>query len=85
LTDGKMAGKGQPKGFVGNPTGKNQYASSKGKGLKKERIGMNVIPRLKQAIQAEVAYRKERGEQLTVSDWVEEAIREKLERGLEKK
>jgi hypothetical protein len=76
-----MAGKGQPKGFIGNPSGKNQYVSQKGEGQKKEHLGMNVVPTLKQAIQMEVAYRKQCGEKLTISDWLEEAIREKLERG----
>ncbi|QDZ41615.1 hypothetical protein FRE64_16720 (plasmid) [Euhalothece natronophila Z-M001] len=80
-----MAGKGQPKGFVGNPSGKNQYVLKKGAGQKTEHIGINIVPNLKQAIQAEVNTRKECGEKVTVTDWLEEAIREKLEKSLDRK
>jgi hypothetical protein len=78
-----MTGKGQPKGFIGNPTGKNQYASRKGEGQKKEHIGINVVPTLKQSIQDIVTARKEQGEHLTLTDWLEEAIQEKLAREIQ--
>lgn len=69
-----MAGKGKPKGFVGNPIGKNQYVNQAGFGERTARLSVRISPELDEAIRKDA---QAQGRSLT--DWIEEAFRQKLD------
>lgn len=68
-----MAGRGQPKGFVGNPVGKNQYVGKAGVGERTRRFSVRVTPDMDSAIRASVET-----EGISLTQWVEDAFARKL-------
>ncbi|MBE9020837.1 hypothetical protein IQ272_32870 [Chroococcidiopsidales cyanobacterium LEGE 13417] len=68
-----MAGKGQPKGFVGNPIGKNQYVDKAGMGERTKTLSVRVTLNMDKAIRDSI---KAKG--ITLTQWVEDAFERKL-------
>lgn len=68
-----MTGKGKPKGFVGNPVGKNQYVNKAGSGVRTRRFSVRVTPDMDEAIRASVE-----AEGISLTQWVEDAFERKL-------
>ncbi len=68
-----MAGKGQPRGFIGNPVGKNQYVEEAGSGERTKRFSVRVTPSMDLAIRASVE-----AEGTSLTQWVENAFERKL-------
>ena len=64
-----MAGKGQPQGFVGNPTGKNQYVNAAGQGERNAQITLRVPAELKTQIQMAASLQNQ-----SITAWLEKAI-----------
>lgn len=68
-----MAGKGQPKGFVGNPSGKNQYAPKAGIGERTKMLSVRLTLNMDKAIRDSI-----KAEGITLTQWVEDAFKRKL-------
>lgn len=68
-----MARKGQPSGFVGNPSGKNQYAEKRGEGKRKERLLIRVTPEFKEKVR-EAA----RQDNQSMTEWLEKVVNTEL-------
>lgn len=68
-----MAGKGQTKGFVGNPIGKNQYVDKAGTGERTKTLSVRVTLDMDKAIRDSI---KAKG--ITLTQWVEDAFERKL-------
>ncbi len=68
-----MAGKGQPSGFVGNPSGKNQYVDKKGEGKRKERLLLRVTPEFKEKIRQAA-----RQDNQSMTEWLEKVVNTEL-------
>ncbi len=69
-----MAGKGQPQGFVGNPTGKNQYVNAAGQGERNAQITLRLPTELKTQIQMAASLQNQ-----SLTAWLEKAIAQYLD------
>ena len=68
-----MAGKGQPSGFVGNPSGKNQYVEKRGEGKRKERLLLRVTPEFKEKIRQAAQQDNQ-----SMTEWLEKVVNTEL-------
>ncbi len=69
-----MPGKGQPPGFVGNPTGKNQYVDAAGEGKRSAQMSFKVPEELKNQVKEAAQLQGK-----TLTEWSESALRNYLD------
>ncbi len=64
-----MGRQGQAPGFVGNPTGKNQYVDAAGQGRKTESFTMLTTPEFKELVRKAAKENKQ-----SMAQWIETAV-----------
>ena len=68
-----MAGKGQTSGFIGNPSGKNQYVEKRGEGKRTERLLLRVTPVFKEKVRQAAQQDNQ-----SMTEWLEKVVNSEL-------